>query len=329
MTLLRSGSPKVAWPLKAGWSVALLATLFAGVYGCGSSNKKEMGVMLRQIKSIDERTNFLYKNVKVQADISANLEQLHATITALTGQIEELNARSQMLSDRMDKLGSGLPSQKQVIENTRAANIRLERINDRLKTLSAETLAFIKLMERRSKISKRSHRQAVEEMLGGGESGAVAAKDARSRKTVPQKPAESPEELYQRSYNAYLRGDYDVSIKGFAEYLKRYPQTALSDNAAYWIGESYYGKAYYGDALRAFDEMVENYPKSNKAPAALLKSAYAMIKLNNEQAAKERFGRIVEQYPTSNEAILASERLESKKSGSSPGDGGRQEVGKE
>ncbi len=299
-----------------------MLTLFIGTYGCGSSNKKEMDIMLRQINSIDERTNFLYKNVKVQADISANLEQLHATITALTGQIEELNARSQMLSDRMDKLGSGLPSQQQVIENTRAANIRLERINDRLKTLSAETLAFIKLMERRSKISKRSHRQAVEEILGKGESQTMAT-DKRSKKTVPQRPAESPEELYQRAYNAYLSGDYDVSIKGFTEYLKRYPQTALSDNAAYWIGESYYGKAYYGDALKAFDEMVENYPKSNKAPAALLKSAYAMIKLSNEQAAAERFGRIIEQYPTSNEAILASERLESKKSGSSPGDGSR------
>ena len=49
--------------------------------------------------------------------------------------------------------------------------------------------------------------------------------------------ATTPDELYRSAYEDYMRGNYDLAADGFGEYLRRWPDTELSDNALYWIGE--------------------------------------------------------------------------------------------
>src|SRR5262249_25599028 len=56
---------------------------------------------------------------------------------------------------------------------------------------------------------------------------------------APAAPAPSPRELYSQAYADYARGNYDLSIQEYKEYLRLYPSTDLSDNAQYWIGECY------------------------------------------------------------------------------------------
>ena len=41
--------------------------------------------------------------------------------------------------------------------------------------------------------------------------------------------------------------------EGFQEYVNNYPQTELSDNALYWIGETFYGVRNFAEAVDAFD----------------------------------------------------------------------------
>src|SRR5712664_2067081 len=58
---------------------------------------------------------------------------------------------------------------------------------------------------------------------------------------APAAPPPAPRELYSQAYADFARGNYDLAIAGFNEYIKAYPNTDFTDNAQYWIGECLYG----------------------------------------------------------------------------------------
>ncbi len=115
--------------------------------------------------------------------------------------------------------------------------------------------------------------------------------------------------LYDASYQDLTQGKFDLARQGFAEFLRRYPESALADNAQYWIGESYYSQREYVRAAMEFAEVAEKYPAGDKVPASMLKRAYALISLSKRTEARALLEKLVKQYPNTNEAELAKARL--------------------
>ncbi|MCH7955206.1 MAG: tetratricopeptide repeat protein, partial [Candidatus Marinimicrobia bacterium] len=72
----------------------------------------------------------------------------------------------------------------------------------------------------------------------------------------------------------------------------------LSDNAKYWIGESYFGIGNYTKALSAF-EVVLTYPQSNKNDYAQFKIGLCLLKLKKEPQAYAAFQSFIDSYPES------------------------------
>lgn len=91
--------------------------------------------------------------------------------------------------------------------------------------------------------------------------------------------------------------------------MRRYPESALADNAQYWIGESYYSQREYVRAAAEFAEVAEKYPAGDKVPASMLKRAYALLSLSKRVEAKALLEKLIKQYPGTNEAELAKARL--------------------
>jgi tol-pal system protein YbgF len=107
-------------------------------------------------------------------------------------------------------------------------------------------------------------------------------------------------------------GRYDLARQSFTEYLRHYPNTEVSDNAQYWIGECLYATGDFNGAVAAYGLVSERYPKGDKVPAALLKTGYALARLNRADEAKKFFEEVIKKYPKGDEARLARERLASK-----------------
>lgn len=118
-----------------------------------------------------------------------------------------------------------------------------------------------------------------------------------------------PEALYNTAYLDFIRGNLDLAIQGFRDYLKLYPDTDLSDNAQYWIGESYFTKKEWQMALIEFEKVEKNYPKGNKLPSALYKIGLCYLNMQIRNKGKEYLNRIIKEFPNSPEANLAKERL--------------------
>lgn len=123
--------------------------------------------------------------------------------------------------------------------------------------------------------------------------------------------AADPETLYQSSYSDYLRGSYDLALLGFRQYLEAYPETDLTDNAVYWIGECFYRQQKYGDAIVEYDRVLERWPRSDKTASSLLKKGYAQVELGQKKEGIAQLQKVVATFGNSDEANLARQKLQS------------------
>jgi len=134
-----------------------------------------------------------------------------------------------------------------------------------------------------------------------------AKKAAVSTKQVPQRE-------YEEAYAVYEEQRYDEALTLFKEFLERYPQHHLADNALYWIGEIYYDMRNYANAILAFKEVVTHYTEENKTPDALLKIGYTYIALDDPSNARIFLKRLINNYPLSQAESKARAKLKELKS---------------
>jgi tol-pal system protein YbgF len=126
---------------------------------------------------------------------------------------------------------------------------------------------------------------------------------------APAGPAPAPRELYSQAYADYARGNFDLAIQGFSEYLRAYPGTDFTDNAQYWIGECLYGKKMYAEAIEAWNTLFKDYPTSDKIPDGRVKKGMALERLGRKSQALVEYRYVVDRYPNSQAARIARERL--------------------
>ncbi len=131
----------------------------------------------------------------------------------------------------------------------------------------------------------------------------------KEQEVVQKQVAESPENLYQTGLEAFKSGDMKKARDSFSLFVERYPKHALTSNAVYWIGESYYTDKNYDQAILEFQKVIKNYPDKEKVASAMLKQGMAFINLKDAKSAKYILKELIKQYPASDEAKRAKDQL--------------------
>ena len=139
--------------------------------------------------------------------------------------------------------------------------------------------------------------------------GAIAPGPTAGTTAPPSGPAPAPRELYSQAYADYARGNYDLAIQGFSEYIKQFPSTDFTDNAQYWVGESLYGKKQFAEAIEAWNSLFRDYPSSDKLPDARVKKGMALERLGRRSQALVEYRYVIDRFPNSPAARIARERL--------------------
>lgn len=122
-------------------------------------------------------------------------------------------------------------------------------------------------------------------------------------------PGGSDEGNYRAAFDLLKEGQYESAASAFSQFLTAYPDSNLSDNAQYWLAESYYVSQKFTDALPEFETVVRDYSGSAKTPDALLKIGYCNYELANWDAARAALTRVEKEYSDTTAARLASQRL--------------------
>jgi tol-pal system protein YbgF len=232
---------------------------------------------------------------KAQADLLLRLENLQTEVRTLGTGIEEYKELSKKPSKEMDHLKENIALRTKALEDKenilaekdRNLEERIKGMEERLKGLEGK---IGQLVTKQSEIenSLRSKETSVE---GKG----VSARTG---------------DLYKDAFATYQKGDFEGARRKFDAFLKQYPNTELSDNAQFWIGETYYGKKDYEKAILEYEKAIAKYPEGDKVPAALLKQALAFLELGDKTNGRNLLKRVIERYPQSEQADMAKKRLE-------------------
>lgn len=119
-----------------------------------------------------------------------------------------------------------------------------------------------------------------------------------------------PQALYETAYNDYQRGNYDLAILGFLQYLEGEPAADLADNATYWVGECYYRQGRHQKAIEQYDLVLSRYEGSDRTASALLRKGFAYLELGQQAQAVVQLQHVICDYAATDEARLARQRLE-------------------
>ena len=154
----------------------------------------------------------------------------------------------------------------------------------------------------------------IEEYLNfePSKSAASASPTTSAPKIVPVTKApveDSEDEIYRQAKQAFDQGDSDAARAKFAELIERYPKSERADNAQFWIGEIYYREKWYEKAILEYQKVIENYPKGNKVPASLLKQGFAFLNLEDKANSRLILQELIKKYPKTNEAKIAKDKL--------------------
>jgi tol-pal system protein YbgF len=245
--------------------------------------------------------------IRLQADVTLLQQQMRDLQKSFDTQGAVLKTLVEQLSDQVSGLKKSVEEVRTSNQQTQAAvSSRIDSITGQFSPVNSGLDVILDKIARLSQQLAET-KTKVESLDTPPPSGAVAANPLSPPRTGPP----SPEELYNSAYSDFTKASYDLAKQGFEEYLKHYPDTELSDNAQYWIGESYYVQRKYSDAIQAFDKVLQDYPKGDKAPAAALKKGYSLLELKSNDAGIRELRGVIQKYPSSDSAPLARDRLNS------------------
>jgi tol-pal system protein YbgF len=230
----------------------------------------------QDIQNMQRRVDVLDANIKggvdaqkVMADYGAKTDQITTDIQLLQGRLEENNFRLAELAQKIDDRAVKLSE----------LAARIDDIDAKIKLLSA-----------------------------GTSTASAAASSQDKDKQSPPKTIE-PSEAYRQAKSDYDKGNFDLALAGFQNYLAQFPDASQADNAQYWVGECYYALRDFNKAIEAFAKVIRNYPKSGKVAGAKLKIGLTYLNEKNPAKAREYFHKVVKEHPGTNEAEIAKDRL--------------------
>ena len=259
----------------------LLVLCLISIIGCATTDD------LRRVQGeMDQKTLALKGE---DANIRKDMEKLNETLTLLRKSRAEIGADVTELRDEIQKLKGiteGLQKDVAVLKDYKDLRDKLDQVSFK-----------INFMENFLGIGKKeNHAEGVDR--GSRAAGKNASKGKMDK-----------ESFYAAAYETFKEGKYEKARMEFQNFLKQYPNSEYSDNAQFWIGESYYFERKYDKAILEYEKVIKNYPKGNKVPYALLKQGLSFLSLGDKSSAGLILQQVIKDYPNTNQARIAREKL--------------------
>jgi tol-pal system protein YbgF len=120
--------------------------------------------------------------------------------------------------------------------------------------------------------------------------------------------SQDPGDLYNKAMNFMKNSKTEDAERAFADFIVKFPQSDLADNAQYWIGECFYSQKKFQEAREGFSAVQQHFPFGNKVPDAIYKEALCAGELGKIDERTALLKQLIENYPYS-EASLKAESL--------------------
>ncbi len=262
--------------------------------GCVTSSdieglRTQLADVQRQMLQMQKETSSKQEVESLEASVGKQMDSLLKTEADMQVKLQDLSGQIEALQAKLED-----------------TNYRLAQLSQQIAATNQELKGF------RSAAPVAPAGPAGQPLPDGGGGPPPPAAAGPHDERIPDRgdrSAGDPQALYNAAYNDYLKGSYDLALRGFQQYLESFPSTTLAANATYWIGECYYRQRRYRQAIEQYDAVLNRYPRSDKTASALLKKGYAHLELGERSQGVVQLQHVLRQFPTSDEANLARQRL--------------------
>lgn len=261
------------------------------------------------------------------ARLDVRLASLEDDVRTLTGRLEQLGYDIRQLSDRTDKVVGDL-------------EFRLRRLEEHSGVASAPPPAAPAAEESPLRqqapmlggsptgSERGAANTASSARAGAGPEGGpgvlavvprseVEAGTAELRRAPPEQVPEagslaptddalsagSPQEQYAHAFALLQGSQYEQAEQALKSFLQRNPGHLLSDNARYWLGETFYVRGQYPEAAQQFVEAYQNNRSGAKSADALLKLGMSLSQLGKKDEACATFRELSRTQPDAPETV--------------------------
>ena len=236
--------------------------------------------------------------VQLQTQVQALQDQMTHMQQSFDERMGVMKNLVEQSTDSMNKVASSVTDLQGSLQKQQTdSGAHVDQISGQIQALN-DTLDELKA--RLAKVSKQ-----LEDMQAAQQN--VTAQ--QSQQTQQQAQAPPPDVLYNNALRDYNAAKNDLAAQEFADYVKYYPNTDLAGNSYFYLADLEFRQGNYQQAVKDYDQVLQNFPTGNKAPAAQLKKGFALLELGQKDSGIAELRRLIQRYPRSNEALQARDRL--------------------
>lgn len=296
-------------------------------------SKRLLGVFLLLLPLIADGADkgkktyeLIYQDVqllkKQLLQLKENLDKNSEDINLLKEQTKEVLNLAKFLQTEQASLKEDqkkIPTQYQILlEKLESLSLQLIKISEQMMEIKV-TLpppSPLKPEEAATKTEPEKKPQAPADK-GSKEAKKEAKKEEKKEEQPKEKaapptppPAQpSPKEIFDMAMSDYLMGNFELAVAGFKMYKDQFAESPLVDDSLYWVGECYFSLKKFEEAVEQFNDLILNYPKGDKVPAAYLKKGISLIELGKKEEALSAFRLLVSKYPLEEETKIAQQKI--------------------
>lgn len=124
-------------------------------------------------------------------------------------------------------------------------------------------------------------------------------------KAVKMNKVDADYAFFQKTLSEGYEGNSSEKISGLEEFIQKYPNSTLRDDAMYELGNSYIKVNKTANAMKMYDRLARENPRSTFVPKALLRQGLVHYNASRNNEALGKFKTVATDYPNTAEANQA------------------------
>ena len=218
--------------------------------------------------------------------VEVRLNALENELRSVTGKVEDMTYNVRRLQDRLDKLVADV-------------DFRLTSIERALREGGGGAAAAAGGSTPPAPATTGGADRPSEQLSTGAR---PPATEARPQANVTL-PGGSAMDQYAFAQQLMSQTRYAEAESAFKQFIQRHPEGQLTDNARYWLAETYYVRREYPEAATGFLESYQKAPTGSKAPDNLLKLGLSLSALQKKQEACVALDKLLRDHPNADSRI--------------------------
>jgi len=303
----------------------LLGTTIAGAeevsaFGAGDLNSKNPYGLSSAEKNILKNKKTLGNIDSKVKDVKLSLESINERIDGLEsiyeGDSQKLNESVLKLNDIFKKVEENstltekhsadieqiLVMQEEIARNIANLKKAVSKLSKTVNTINKTYISDKEFKSNMNQFITRSEFEALKKKLGQKTSNNSTAKTKAKKVTSDL----SSKDMFDEAYRLFKKDWFSKAIPMFEELIDRDYKSASSN---FYLGEMWYYRKKYEDAIRHYKTSAMLYDKASYMPTLLLHSAISFEKTKDFSNAANFYSSLIDIYPNSKEAKIATKNL--------------------